>query len=214
MATRLEIYNTALLYCGERSISSLSEEREPRRILDQVWDTNGVIRCLEEGQWHFAMKGVELNHDPDIDPQFGYGYAFTKPTDWVLTSAVCEDEYFRTPLNLYTDEAGYWYADLDPLYVKYVSSDVDYGLNLGAWPETFTEFVAWHFASRIIMKLSESQEKWKEIQVMRQKALRLAKNKAAMAEPAMFAAKGSWSRARTRGTKRGDGGNTSGNLIG
>jgi hypothetical protein len=47
--------------------------------------------------------------------------AFAKPTDWVDTSAVCQDEYFRVPLLQYADEVGYWFADLDEIYVKYVS---------------------------------------------------------------------------------------------
>ena len=214
MSDRLTLYNDCLMYCGERGISSLSEDREPRRMLDQVWNANGVDRCLEEAQWHFAMRADRFDPDPDVDTEFGYGNAFTKPDDWILTSAVCEDEFFRVPLNQYSDEKGYWYADIDPLYVRYVSNDTDYGMDLGKWPQTFADFVALHFASRIIFKLSESQEKFRQIQQWREKALITAKNKAAMANPSMFPAKGAWSRARTRGSRRGDGGNTSGNLIG
>ena len=214
MASQLDVYNSCLMYCGERSLSSLTEDREPRRMLDQVWASGGAVRCLEEAQWLFAMRAVQIDYDPDLTPDFGYAYAFTKPDDWVITSAVCQDEFFRVPLNQYSDEVGYWYSDLDPIYVKYVSSDSDYGMNLGKWPNTFSEFVALHFASRIIFKLSESQEKFKEIMAWRQKALITAKNKAAMANPASFPARGNWSRARTRGNQRRDGGNTSGNLIG
>ena len=214
MTDRLTLYNDALMYCGERSLSSLSEEREPRRLLDQVWAANGVDRCLEEAQWHFAMRAESFDPDPSVTTDFGYANAYTKPDDWLLTSAVCEDEFMRFPLNQYVDEAGYWYADINPIYVRYVSNDPDFGGNLGKWPQTFADFVALHFACRIIIKLSESQEKFKELQAWRQKALITAKNKAAMGNPAMFAAKGSWSRARTRGQRRGDGGSMSGNLIG
>ena len=212
MADRLTLYNDALMYCGERSISSLSEDREPRRLLDQVWAANGVDRCLEEAQWHFAMRADRFDPDPSVTIDFGYGNAFTKPEDWILTSAVSEDEFFRVPLNAYSDEKGYWYADADPIYVRYVSNDVDFGGDLGEWPQTFADFVAIHFASRIIIKLSDSQEKFKELHAWRQKALITAKNKAAMANPTSFPAKGSWSRARTSG-RRGDGGNTTGNLY-
>ena len=214
MADRLSLYNDALMYCGERSLSSLTEDREPRRLLDQVWNSNGIQYCLEQGQWHFAMRAVQVDYDPSLEPDFGYGYAFTKPDDWLLTAAVCEDEYFKIPLNQYADEKGFWYADIDPIYVRYVSNDVDYGLDLGKWPQTFAEYVALHFASRIIIKLSESHEKFANIVKLREKALIVAKNKAAMANPAAFSAKGSWSRARIRGSRRGDGGNSNGNLIG
>ena len=214
MADRLSLYNDSLMYCGERSLSSLTEDREPRRLLDQVWSANLVNRVLEDAQWHFAMRADAFDPDTAITAQFGYANAFTKPDDWILTCGVCEDEFFRVPCNLYVDESAYWYSDLNILYVRYVSNDVAYGGDLGKWPQSFADFVALHMATRIIIKLSESQEKFKELIQWREKALRLAKNKAAMAEPTMFAAKGSWSRARTRGTKRGDGGNTSGNLIG
>lgn len=214
MATRLDIYNDALMYCGERSISSLSEDREPRRLLDQVWNSNGVQFCLEQGQWHFAMRADMIDPDPDIEPDFGFGYAYTKPDDWLITSAVCEDEYLRIPLNQYTDEKGYWYADINPIYVKYVSNDENYGMDLGKWPQSFADYVSLYFAKRIIIKLSSDSSKFREISKLCEEALSVAKNKAAMAQPAMFAAKGSWSRARTRGSRRGDGGNYSGNLIG
>lgn len=214
MTDRLSIYNDALMYCGERSLASLTEDREPRRLLDQVWASGGVDRCLEEAQWHFAMRADRFDPDPSVTTEFGYGNAFTKPDDWILTSAVCEDEFFRVPLNQYTDEKGYWYADIDPLYVRYVSNDVDYGMDLGKWPQSFADFVSVHFAYRIITKLSASADRWVALGKERMKYLMMAKNKAAMAQPASFAAKGAWSRARTRGARRGDGGNTTGNLIG
>lgn len=214
MTTRLIIYNTALLYAGERSISSLAEDREPRRLLDRVWDASGVKRCLEMGQWHFAMRTSMIDPDPAIVTTFGYTNVYNKPSDWVLTSAVCSDEYLNAPLTQYTDEGGQLFADVDPLYVRYVSDDASFGSDLGAWPETFADFVAWDFASRIIGKLADSEQKKLDCINGRKAALLLAKNKAAMAEPTKFAPTGSWVKARTYGNQRRDGGNTSGSLIG
>ena len=211
---RLQVYNTALLLCGERSLGSLTEDREPRRNLDQAWNGGAVDKCLEEGQWRFAMRTVQIDSDPSIAPDFGYRNAFNKPEDWVVTSAVCEEEYFRTPLTAYTDEADCWFSDLDTIYVKYVSNDVLWGMNIGKWPQAFADFVSAHLASRIIIKLSESEEKMKAIMGLREKFKREAKNAAAMSEPTRFAARGTWSRARTKGSKRSDGGNINGNLIG
>jgi hypothetical protein len=122
--TKLTLYNDALLLCGERFLASLTEEREPRRLLDRAWDGGAVRACLEMGQWGFAMRTIQLDYDSGIQPDFGYARAFVKPTDWVLTSGLCSDEFFRSPLTRYTDEAGYWYSDLDTIYVRYVSDDV------------------------------------------------------------------------------------------
>ena len=58
MTDRLSLYNDALLLCGERALTSLSEDREPRRLLDQIWNSGGVNVCLAEGQWFFAMRAL------------------------------------------------------------------------------------------------------------------------------------------------------------
>ena len=214
MADQLSIYNGALLVCGERFLSSLSEDREPRRLLDQVWSSNLKRTMLEQGQWTFAMRTVQFDYDPSITPDFGYARAFAKPDDWVLTSGVCADEYFRSPLTRYFDEANYWYSDLDTIYVRYVSDDVDYGGGLSRWPESFREFVEAHMASKIILKLSNSESERERVEKLREKLLKQAKSITAMASPTSFPAQGSWSRARNRFPNRRDGGGTTGSLIG
>jgi hypothetical protein len=105
VTTQLDVYNDALLLCGERFLASLTEEREPRRLLDRVWASNGVRTCLEMGQWNFAMRSVQIDYDSGVQPAWGYNRAFAKPTDWVLTSGLCSDEFMRSPLTRYIDEA-------------------------------------------------------------------------------------------------------------
>lgn len=151
--SRLKLYNGALMYCGTRAIASLTVNEEPRRLLDEIWDDGGVRWCLEQGQWRFAMRTSTFTYDTNVTPDFGYRRAFAKPSDWVATSAVCSDEYFNTPLLQYADEAGYWFADIDDIYVKYVSDHADFGGDMSLWPASFTEFVKAYFASRIVHKL-------------------------------------------------------------
>lgn len=213
-ATRLSIYNDALLYCGERALSALTDNVETRRLLDQVWNNNGVRYCLERGQWYFAMRSIQIDYDPAIDPGFGYQYGFDKPSDWVLTSALCSDEYFNSPLTRYTDEAGYWYSDVTPLYVRYVSDDALYGTNYARWPETFKEYVAIYFASKVILKITQSQEKFQEVMALLGMKLLEAKNNNTMAGPTKFTPAGSWVSARARYGGRRDGGNNGSPLIG
>ena len=202
--TRLNIYNDALMLCGERFLASLTEDREPRRLLDQVWDSNGVNYCLEQGQWQFAMRTQQLDYDPDMEPPFGYQYAFEKPTDWILTSAVCTDGYFTTPLIRYADEMGYWFADLQTIYVKFVSNDANYGGSLAMWPSTFASYVSAYFASQIIGKLSGKE---KSIVFLMGnpgdldggelgRRLTVAKNRAMMTQATQFPAQGAWVRSR------------------
>jgi hypothetical protein len=202
-ATRLGIYNRTLAIIGERSLASLTEEREPRRLLDDVWSGDGIRYALEQAQWKFALRASRIDYNPAIEPAFGYHHAFDKPSDWVVTSGVCSDEYYRIPLMQYFDEVGYWWSDLDKIYVRYVSDDVLYGMDLGKWPATFTEYVSQLFAYRISGKLSAARERREEIQSTANprrgslpEALLTAKNKDAMAVSTEFAAQGNWSRAR------------------
>jgi hypothetical protein len=211
--SRLTLYNNALLMSGERPLASLTEAREPRRLLDQVWDTGGVRKCLEQGQWTFAMRTVELDYDPDVAPTFGLSRAFDKPTDWVATSAVCSDAYFRTPLLSYVDEANYWYAALDTIYVRYVSDADTYGMNLARWPGSFEDFVAAFFSERIVYKLSTSEESLKKATIRLERLKKLALNKDAMASPSKVLPPGRWSRARLSNTGRDDLGTISGDLY-
>ena len=220
MATdRLKIYNGALLICADRQLASLSEDREPRHLLDLVWNDGGVRYCLEQAQWHFAMRSSELDYNPAITPAWGYQRAFDKPTDWVNTSGVFHDAYLRSPLIQYADEVNYWFCDLDVIYVKYVSDDASYGADYAKWPATFTEFVKAYFASRIVRKLPGGGDKVEDIchptRGVLARNLMIAKNKAAMTQPTTFPARGSWAMARHAGqhrTSRDGGNNTS--LIG
>ena len=223
MTTRLDLYNNALLVCGERFLASLTEDREPRRLLDHVWNTGGNNFVLEQGQWHFAMRAVMIDYDPSISPAFGLQKAFTKPSDWVLTSAVCSDEYFKVPILGYAFEANDWYCDLTPIYVKYVSNDAAYGTDLSRWPQTFTDYAAAYYASKIIGKLAgDSAAQLLKLfgppgapnSGLLMQTLHKAKQAAAFTQPTQFPAQGNWTRARL-GSRGGynDRGNTGG-LIG
>jgi hypothetical protein len=214
MTTKLRLYNSALRYCRERFLSSLSEDREPRRLLDNVYDDGGIDACLEEGLWKFAIRTVRLDFDPDITPDFGYRRAFSKPTDWVKTAGVCSDEYFDTPLTRYSHENDYWYADIDEIYVQYVSKDGAYGYDLSLWPKTFTDFVAAHFALEIVSKLTSNADTIIHVEKMYDKNIRKAKSKDAWNQPQKFPPPGRWvsSRGNTLGRTR-DRGNR-GSLLG
>lgn len=218
---RLKLYNGALLLCKSRALGSLTENREPRYLLDQVWQDDGVRACLEMGQWRFAIRGTRMDYDPAVTPDWGPRRAFEKPTDWVSISGLCSDEYFKNPLMQYKDETGWIFCDLDQIYARYVSDDANFGRNMAIWPPSFTEFVKAYFASKVVGKLSNDKDLVAGILAPRRGLLAqaelTAKNRDAQNDPPKPLAQGSWTRAR-QGTGRfggplGDGGN-SGSLIG
>lgn len=221
IATQLQLYNRALQICELGALASLTDNIPARYDLDTVWANGGVDYCLETGFWEFAMRTFLLDYDPDVQPPFGYYYAFSKPDDWLLTVATASDEFFRSPMTRFVDEAGYWYSDTTPLYFRIISNSENYGGNMGLWPPSFGEYVAQYFASLIVGKVAKSDriitmilgdgsQKRGSLHAAKMEAL----NRCAMAGPTQFFAQGAWSRARNRFPNRRDGGNDTGPLIG
>ena len=155
-ATKLSLYNGALLECGERAIASLTEDREPRRLLDRAWDAGVVNFCLGQGQWRFATRTVQLAASTTIEPTFGYRKAYEIPDDHIRTTSLCSDEYMNTPLLRYTTEQNYFFTDVEPIFLGYVSNGAGYGGDFSLWPEDFIEYVHAYLASKIIKKLYQS----------------------------------------------------------
>lgn len=195
MATKLSIYNGALRFLGERK-TTLTEQREPRRLLDDVWDDEGVRKCLQMGQWNFAIRSAQMDYDSGIEPPFGYRRVFAKPDDFVRTAGVCSDEYFKCPLVGYQDNNSYWLADLDTIFVRYVSDDEDYGYDFSKWPPNFTSFVEAWFALQIAPRIKGSETAKALTQRDVDRLLSSAKATDSMEEPPGVQPTGSWTRAR------------------
>jgi hypothetical protein len=199
--TQLQLYNGALRLLGERSIASLSEAREPRRVLDGIWSEGARDFCLSQGQWNFATRTMKLDYDPDITPAFGLRYAFGKPTDWVRTTAFCWDEYFQQPNLNYVDEGGFWFADCPEIYVKYISSDEAFGYDLSLWPANFSRFVQAYMAFEAAPRVASSAALQEEIRRTMAKRKTEALSTDAMDEPTRFPARSSWTIARGQGRR-------------
>jgi len=199
--TRLALYNAALRECGERKLASLTDDVDHRYMLDDVWADGFVRDVLGQGQWVHGTRSIELASDADTETQFGYSYAFVQPDDLVRTIGLCVDERYETPVTAYQVEAGYWYADIDPLFVRYISDDADYGGDLSRWPDDFTRFAELRLAWRIQPRLTGSKTDRVQMAKDMKKALLDAKSTDAMEKPVAFPPRGSWvlSRAGRRG---------------
>ena len=211
MASKLSIYNDALLALGERKLASLSESRESRRALDDAYDS-GVLYCLERGQWGFAQRISHISPDPNVAPTFGYTNAFAKPDDFVRLTKMCSDEYLNSPLLQYNEEKGYWFSSVSEIYVGYVSKDITYGMDLSRWPETFSSYVSLFLASIICERITQSATKANALEKKVKSALTEAKSNAAIEEGTKFLPPGRWGAARGGSTRRDRG--SRGSLIG
>lgn len=212
MATKLNLFNNALLHLGELNLSSLTEAREPRRVLDQVYDSGFINTVLEKGYWKFAARTVKLDFDANVTPTFGHRNVFSKPTDFVHICKVCTDEFLDFPLLHYQDEGSFFYSDLDEIFIQFVSNGSTYGGDLTTWPESFTKYAELYLAASVCTRITHSDSMLKAIFALMKKAEVIAKSKDAIKNPTQFRPSGTWVTSRSggrRGGGRADGGSRS-----
>lgn len=196
--SQLSLFNGALRILGERKLASLTEAREPQRVLTDIWnDGKGAIwAMLEKGFWKFAIRSASMTYSPSITPSFGYQFAFNKGTDWVRTVAVCSDPYFNQPLTQYDDEGGYLYCDFSTIYVKWVSNDASYGGDTTKWTEKFINYFEHYLAYRGCFRITMNKAKEADIKKDYESAGVEARSHDAIEGPTKFMPTGSWAGAR------------------
>ena len=203
--SKLALYNTACIALGERPLSSLTENQEVRHKLDSVFARgDGIIAFfMEQGHWNFAMRAVKIDKETSITPEFGFQYAFAKPTDFRKLNMIAGDEGFAAPLTHFEDEGIYWYANVDPLYVRYVSDDSAWGGDYSRWTETFGRWAGHWLALEIAPSMTGNLD----LERLEKRVRRLlveARSNDATNEPTRFPPLSSWATARLGGRNRGD----------
>lgn len=166
-----------------------------RRLLDEVYDS-AVEYLLAQGLWNFAGRSVAIEEETAVEPQFGYSYAFEKPSDFIrLVSIGATGDLYPT-LNDYLDEGNYWHANVTPLYVTYVSNDASYGLSTSLWPVTFTKALEAYLAKELAPHAGLSAAKMEIIEKEFAFRIRDARSKDAMNQAAQRPPPGRLTRSR------------------
>jgi hypothetical protein len=151
-------------------------------VLDSYW-SDAVAYCLSQGLWKFAKRTVQIDNDAALTPQFGFNYRFAIPSDFVRVILVSTSPNMDPPLLQYSEEAGFWYANLTPIYVAYVSNDPTYGRNLAAWPAHFVDYVTLRLARYSAFRITGDARMREELKSAEDRARRVAKAEEAMDEP-------------------------------
>lgn len=200
MTSKLELYNEALLHLGQERLASLSETSTAKYALDDAYDPT-LKYCLEQGMWNFAIRVVSIDALTSVEPQFGFTYAFSKPDDFIRTLNAADNEYFRPSFMGadFADEPNYWFADANPIYVKFISDNVNFGKDLSIWPQTFSNYVGLRLANRVCKRVTGSMPTGDMFR-LEIDALHDARSKDAMNQGPEFPPRGTWARSRGGGT--------------
>ena len=203
MTSRLILYNDVLLECKERRIASLSVNEPSRRYLDEVWDAGWVDDILSAGQWLHAKRSMRLDPETSVATLFGRQYAYEIPVDHLKTMEFCTDDRFNVTLLQVDVGKGYWFADVSPLFVSYVSNDPLYGGDLSKWPPDFTAYARFYGAWRVHPKLTGSKVDRAELKKNMDIAKRDALSSSAMEQPTKFMPAGTFTSSRLAGRNGG-----------
>jgi hypothetical protein len=203
--TKTTLYNGALFLLEQPKLSSVTEDKEARHVLDHFYASKDArTDCLEMGNWNFATRTIRLDYNSDIDPDFGLKRAFTKPSDWIRTTEISSDEYFSHPMtdHQYKDEQLYWFADIDEIYVRFVSNGASYGFDFSVWPKSFEQLVEHYLAWKIAPRINP--KKLKDVQKEFIESRKNALSKDALQEGVKFPPETGWqsARSRSRGSRR------------
>ncbi|MBV8663845.1 MAG: hypothetical protein JO107_12140 [Hyphomicrobiales bacterium] len=194
-ATQIGVFNKALRHLEERKLLTLNENRESLRYLSDEW-SDAIEYCLYQGFWNFGMREQELTPDANQAPNFGFQYCFTKPADWVRTFQLSDNENYNPLLRRYADQNNIWYADVYPIYVRFISNDPNFGLNMALWTPGFVEYLAARLARLCGPRLKQAQDKVEALERIEEKALKVARGTDAMDLPPGETPVGTWVQAR------------------
>ena len=148
---KLGIYNNALQLIGERKLASISENREPRRLLDSAYDFGAVNYCIEIVKPSFSRKTIKLTSS-NVSANHDLDNVFDLPADWITTVDVYSDSRLDQPISRYINEDRTIACEYSTIYVRYSSSDnsEDYS----KWSPSFLHVVSTYLAREISTRLA------------------------------------------------------------
>ena len=137
MASRLDIFNSALHYLGERKLSTLFEDREPRYVLDNIYSISLINEVHELVKPRYAIKTAALS-SPTTSSVHGLDNVYTLPSDFLCppidpgthgkVGFIWADDEFEQPINRYLLEGNTVATEqATNVYIRYVSSNIGEG---------------------------------------------------------------------------------------
>jgi hypothetical protein len=199
--TKLQLYKRAIELCEQTPISALTDNATTRHRCDIHYD-DVLAWMMEQAFWNCAMRTVEITQNTGVSPAFAYEYAHDKPSDFVKKYVISGSEFLKPPMdeqdtgNAYLIEGGYIWANVTPIYLRYVSNDSSYGLDLTNWTEGMAKAAAHELAARIAPTVTGSTTKAEELHERAFMLVGKAATFDAMQQPTQMVREGRWTKNR------------------
>ena len=147
MASRVSIANEALIKLGVSTITSLTENSEQARLVNNIF-SESLDYLLERYPWSFAKEQSSLAR-LDETPLYDYTYVYQLPTDpFCLHVVEVEDDYpfMKKGNTLYSDQSA-----MNITYIKRITSMLDLS-------PLFRSAFSFYLASQLAMPLVNDRE--------------------------------------------------------
>jgi len=168
---------------GSTTIVSLTQDSPAARAVNAIYA--GVRRAeIRKHPWNFAKKRASLAAEAD-EPEFGFGYAFTLPSDCLRVLNKADVDWKIEGQSILSDDGG-------PLEIIYLRDVTDPNV----FDEAFIEAFACKLAMELAEKLTSSSEKRDRAQKEYQFALSEARRTNAIERMSEDRLTDEWERAR------------------
>jgi hypothetical protein len=148
-ADKLTLYNDALLLLGQRFLSAVDEDREPRYLLDHAYDAGASDYCLQLVKPRFATVTTKLN-SPSTSSVHDLDSVHALPADFLEVVGVYSDSKLDQPISRYIIDGTTLACEYDTVYLRYTSN----GGAITTWTPSFDKVVAAYLAQYIAIKVS------------------------------------------------------------
>lgn len=152
---KLGLYNDACRIAGAERLASLTEAREARYKLDEIFDLGAIDYCLKIAMPAFARKTAELtNSGASTSPEFAATH--TLPSDFLThlprqdgLPSLYSDATLDTPVGRMLRDGDVLYSDHATVYLRYVFSNDTYSTWEPEFVRLFTAYLGMELAERI-----------------------------------------------------------------
>jgi hypothetical protein len=150
-ASKLNLYNKALMNAGQRKLSTETDAIEGRYKLDTIWDLGAVEYCLDIAKPFWSTVVVRLN-SPSSPTDKGFSFSHPLPAAYLTIEGVYSDANLDQPISRYIIEGREILTDHSDIYLRYISNT--HVTSFTSWTPNFAQLVSDYLAMELASSIT------------------------------------------------------------